>query len=267
MVSVLRKTLLALALLAISLPVAIGQSRSIKTGSPDKKTVAGSPFSVGERLTYDVSWADFIVAGELTLETRERRAFDGVDGYHISAEAQSVGLVSAVVYKVKDIYESFIDAQTLQPFRAQKRSRRGNKRREASFTIDQKNHTVRFADGRTMEVPADTYDLVGLLYAIRAMDLTPGKSRDFTLIEDNKLYPIKVEVGKSEKVTTRAGKYDAVKVTTKLTGGRETQNLYDLSIYITSDARRLPVLITAKPTWGDVRVELTSATATGAKPK
>lgn len=260
--SKLRKMLLALALVSLSLPVVIGQVRSIKTGSADKKTapVAGNPFVVGERLTYDASWADFIVAGELTLETKDRRAFDGVDGYHVSAEAQSVGLVSAIVYKVKDVYESFIDAATLQPFRAQKRSRRGSKRQETSITIDQKNRTARLADGRSIEVPADTYDLVGLLYAIRAMDLTPGKSRTFTLIEDNKLYPLQVETGRREKVITRAGQYDAVKVTTKMADGRAAKNLYDLSIYVTDDARRLPVLITAKPSWGEVRVELTSVT-------
>jgi hypothetical protein len=38
-----------------------------------------------------------------------------------------------------------------------------------------------------------------------------------------------------------------------------------LKIYLTNDAQRLPVLITAEPTWGEVRVELIVATGTKKK--
>src|SRR5262245_9191531 len=123
----LRKTILAAAIIALSLSIAPAQTRSIKADRP-----LGSKYSptVGERLTYDVSWSDFIVAGELTIETKDRRRFDGVDGFHVSAQAQSVGMVNAFVYKVNDIYESFLSAATLQPFRAEKNSRRGKKREQ-----------------------------------------------------------------------------------------------------------------------------------------
>jgi len=40
--------------------------------------------------------------------------------------------------------------------------------------------------------------------------------------------------------------------------GRENDKLYNLKIFVTNDARRVPVLITAEPSWGSVRVELTS---------
>src|SRR5258708_2814852 len=114
-------------MIPLSLPAAMSQSRPVKS----EHTIAASasaprnPFVAGERLTYDVSWADFIVAGEFTIQTDERRTFDGVDGYHITAQARSVGLVSLLNLKVNDVYESFINASTLQPFRAEKRSRHG----------------------------------------------------------------------------------------------------------------------------------------------
>jgi hypothetical protein len=44
--------------------------------------------------------------------------------------------------------------------------------------------------------------------------------------------------------------------------GKRDSNLYNLRIYLSNDSRRLPVLITAEPSWGEVRVELTSATGT-----
>jgi hypothetical protein len=258
-----KKFLLALVTLALVVSVGVAQVNSIKSDKSSRPAASAdvSPFVVGERLNYEVSWSNFIVAGELTLETKDRRSFDGVDGFHVSAQAQSVGIVSAVVYKVNDLYESFIDSLTLQPFKAEKRSRRGKRQEQSSVVIDQKQRVARFSDGTTMEIPPDTYDLAGLLYAIRAMDLTRGKARAFTLLEDNKLYKITVEPEGREKITTRAGTYDAVKISTKMEGRRDS-NLYNLRIFLSTDARRLPVLITAEPSWGEVRVELTSATGT-----
>ncbi|MGA9769099.1 MAG: DUF3108 domain-containing protein [Blastocatellia bacterium] len=254
----IKKSLVALAITALLFPVAIAGVKAER-----------SKFSptVGERLNYDVSWSDFIVAGELTLETKaletkDRRSFDDAGGFHVTAQAQSVGLVSAVVYKVNDIYESFVSAATLQPFRAEKNSRRGKKRQQASVTIDQQKRTARLGDGRTIEIPADTYDLAGLIFAIRAMDLTQGKSRVFNVLEEDKLYKISVEPEASERIITPAGTFDAIRMTTKTIGGAKDSNLYNLKLYVTNDARRLPVQITAEPSWGSVRVRLTSIAGT-----
>jgi Protein of unknown function (DUF3108) len=255
----LKRSLFVVTLSALLLSAVVAESRDLKAGRAATIPDSSKPsFTVGEKLSYDVSWSDFITAAELTLETKDRRSFDGVEGYHVSALAQTIGPVNAFVFKVNDTYESFINAATLQPFRAEKRSRHGKKREQSSVTFDQQNRTARTSDGQTIEIPADTYDLVGLLYAIRLMDLTPGKSRTFNLLEDGKLYAITVTSEARERVTTRAGKYDAVRLSTKMAGGRES-NLYNLKLFVSNDARRLPVLITAEPKWGEVRVELTSA--------
>ncbi len=258
----LRKSIIALAIVVISLPASFGQVKSVKAGGSDKvqKIATGIPFAVGERLSYDVSWSDFIVAGELTLETKDRRNFDGVDGFHVSAQAESVGIVSAVVFKVKDTYESFLNSETLQPFRAEKHSRHGKKQDQSAYTIDQKRGTAKLSDGREIQVPPNTYDLAGLIYAVRAIDLTPGKAQTFTLLENDKLTTIKIEPEAREKMTTRTGKYDVVRVAVKTVEEKETKDAFKLRIYLTSDARRLPVLISADMSWGEVRAELTSVT-------
>jgi hypothetical protein len=260
-----RKSLGALALISLLMPASPGQTSGAKTTNRNSDLGASkveTPLAVGERLTYDVSWADFVVAGELTLETKERREFDGVDGYHVTAQAQSVGLVSAVVYKVNDLYEAFIDATTLQPFRAVKSSRHGKKREQSSMTLDQQGRTARLNDGRTLPIPANTYDLASLFYAVRAMDLTPGKPRTFTLIEDGKLYDIKAEAEGRETISVRGTRYDVVRISTKAVRSGATRDPYQLKFYVTNDARRLVVMMTAEPSWGQVRMELTSATGT-----
>jgi len=215
------------------------------------------PFTVGERLTYEVSWADFIVAGELILETRDRRMYDDVDGFHLVASAQSVGLVRSIVYKVDDVYESFVNASNAEPFRATKQTRHGNKREQESVEIDQQARTARLADGRTVKLHGQTYDLAGLLFALRTMDLKSARPRPLTLIDEGKLYDLEVTVDGREKITTRAGSFNAVRLATRAVGRGQTDP-YKLRVFISDDGRRLPVLLTAEPRWGGVRVELTS---------
>jgi Protein of unknown function (DUF3108) len=240
----------------------VAQTRSINS---DRSAPARFAPTVGERLNYDVSWADFIVAGELTLETRERRNVDGVDAFHVSAQAQSVGLVSAMAMKVNDVYESFLNAATLLPFRAEKNTRHGKKRDQGAVQLDQQRRTAVLDDGRTIEIPPDTYDIAGLLFAIRGMDLSIGRARQFNIIEDGKLYRVSVTPEAKEKITTRAGSFETVRMATKnLSGGRDS-NLYNLKMYVTADARRLPVMLTAEPSWGSVRVQLTSISGAASK--
>jgi uncharacterized protein DUF3108 len=227
---------------------------------PDKSVSLAprNPFTVGERLAYEVSWSDFIVAGELTLENKERLTMDGVDAFHVIARARSIGVVSAVALKVDDTYDSFVDAATLKPFRAEKRSRHGKKREESMINIDQNRRKASLSNGRLLDLPVTTYDLASLLYAIRGMDLTIGKAATFDLIEDDKLYQISVMPEAREKITTQAGSFDVMRLGTKMPGGKRNDKLYNLQMYITVDARRLPVQITAQPSWGEVRVSLTS---------
>jgi hypothetical protein len=250
------KVSLIIAVIAVYVPASLCQNQQVATSRNASTTSPRNPFIAGERLSYDVSWADFIIAAELNIETDDRRSFDGVEGYHVIAQARTVGLVSGLALKVNDVYESYIDATTLKPFRAEKRSRHGKKDTQSSVTIEK--NTAKLSTGRTLELPSDTYDLAGLLFAIRGMDLTIGKTTTLTLIEDDKLYTIKVQPEGKEKVTTRAGTYETVRVTTSMVKGRENDKLYNLRIFITPDARRLPVMITAEPSWGSVRVELTS---------
>jgi hypothetical protein len=258
----LKRAFTLIAIFALALPSAFAQSHSIRS---DRSAPAKFVPTVGERLNYDVSWADFITAGEMTLETKDRRSVDGVDAFHVSAQAQSVGLVSVMAMKVNDVYESFLNAATMMPFRTSKSIRHGKKQDQGTMTLDQQTRTARLDDGRTIEILPDTYDIAGLLFAIRGMDLTIGKARQFNIIEDGKLYRISVTPEAKEKITTRAGSFETVRIATKnLSGGRDS-NLYNLKMFITTDARRLPVMLTAEPSWGSVRVQLTSISGAAKK--
>jgi hypothetical protein len=223
--------------------------------TPEK---ASATYVVGEQINYDISWSNFIVAGELTLQTKERSKFEGRDAFHVSAQAQSVGLVKALNYRLNDQYESFIDTSSLLPFRGTKISRHGKRVVQSSFVVDQNGHTATLADGKSVEVPKDTYDMASVLFAIREIDETPGASKTLNVIEDSKIYPIRVEAEAREKIYIRAGNYDAFRIAVKMIEGGKPSDTHKIRIYLTRDRQRLPVLITAEPPWGQIRIEMTS---------
>jgi hypothetical protein len=233
------------------------QARNANSERPSTERVA-APFVVGEQINYDISWSNFIVAGELTVQTKERAKFDGRDAFHVSAEAQSVGIVKALNYRLNDQYESFVDTSSLVPFRGNKISHHGKKIVQSSFVIDPNGHTARLADGKSMEVPRDTYDMASVLFAIRGINLGPGSSKTLNVIEDGKLYPFRVEAEAREKVYTRVANYDAFRIAVKLIEGSKPTDTYKIRIYLTRDQQRLPVLITAEPPWGPIRIEMTT---------
>src|SRR5438309_554183 len=250
----LRGLRLGLGLIVLTLPSSLSQTRMAKADRPPTPPMPGSdnPFVVGEQVIYDASWRNFILAGAMTVRTKERRILDNTEAYHVAIQAESVGLVRSFVYEVDDIYESFINTTTLRPFRAESRWNHGDKHKQTSLTIDPHRQIARIADGRTIKIPPDTYDLASLLYAFRAIDLTPGRARTFTLLEDNDLHTVRAEPEAREKVKTPKTEYDAFRIAIKLIEGKEVSDLYRLRLYLSNDSRRLPVLLTAEPVWGRI---------------
>ena len=218
---------------------------------------ASTKYVVGEQINYDVSWSNFIVAGELTLQTKERVKFEGRDAFHVSAQAESVGLVKALNYRLNDRYESYVDTSSLMPLGGTKISHHGKRVVQSSFVLDQNGHTAKLADGKSVEVPKDTYDMASVLFAIREINQTPGVSKTLNVIDDGKVYPIRVEAEAREKIYTRAATYDAFRIAVKMIDEGKASDAHKIRVYLTRDSQRLPVLITAEPPWGQIRIEMT----------
>src|SRR5262245_30678895 len=71
---------------------------------------ADVPFRVGETLTYDVSWSQFLTAGTATARVIEKKPSSGSTAYAIVADGRPVPLVARfypVYYKMDSLLDSF----------------------------------------------------------------------------------------------------------------------------------------------------------------
>lgn len=217
----------------------------------------------GEKLVLDASWGGRVRAGRLTLISTPSSDDDGHSAIILTSLAESVGPVRSFLLAVEHKYSSFLDPATKLPFRFEKSIHEGSKKTEESFLLDQKKHIARTGD-LVIEIPSDTRDITALLYSIRQSDLTLGAVTSFQAFDGTNLFKVDAEAGRRETLKVPAGEFQCVPLAVReqgnSTGNSTESDRYKIRVWLTDDSRRLPVLITASPSFGEVRVELRTVT-------
>src|SRR5215831_18421600 len=99
--------------------------KPVLTTAPAPGPSTGSPIRIGERLTFNVSWSNFVTAGRLELETVGRGAYFDRQGYQLRTKATTVGAVRTIFLELDDQYTSYVAAGTMLPYRLVISNRRG----------------------------------------------------------------------------------------------------------------------------------------------
>ena len=213
------------------------------------------PFQVGEKLNFNVSWANFVTAARLELEVAGQGAYFGQQGYQLRTKVSTLGYVRTLFNEIDNQYVSYVDAKTLLPYRADNTTRQGNTNEDDTVTIDQQRRLARYGDNSELVLPSDTFDLPSLVYALRLREFGEGaKPTKFTALFGKTLVDIEASVKNRERLTTQAGNYDTIRIDIK--ARTKDKSDYNVRVWFSDDKQRLPVLMQAKTSFGDVRAEL-----------
>jgi Protein of unknown function (DUF3108) len=254
----LKRFLLALAtsstiLIALVLP-AFAQRKNDTGPLP----FSDAPYVVGERLTYNISFSNFISAGHVELLVGGHGSFYGRDAIQLQAHVETTGVVYAALFALNNDYTTYVDPTNGQPFRSQRVVREAARTTDVSSDYNQPAGTAAVPDKlRSAESPG-TYDFLAALYRLRALPLAEGASYSFTVRNESQEYQAELRVRGREAVRTNVGSFNAIVSQIRISNNNEVNN-YHLQIYFTDDERHVPVLITAKLKAGEVRVELASS--------
>jgi len=116
------------------------------------------------------------------------------------------------------------------------------------------------AKGKDVTVSAETQDVLSCFYWFRSMDLTPGKDALIRVAADDmKSYDLLVNVLRKERVKVLAGSFDCILVQPHLKFEGIFQQKGEVFIWITDDARRIPVKIQSKIAIGAININLQDA--------
>jgi hypothetical protein len=226
-----------------------------------------APFSpaayrVGERLTYNVQFSQFVSAAHVELFVAGRGTFFNRAGIQLRAHAETSGVVNVALLSLNNDYTTYVDPQTGLPYRAQQVVREAGRTSEAERDYNQPAGTDALPSKlRTGESPG-TYDLLSALYRMRAMPLTDGASYFITVVTEGDQYPVEVKVIGRQLIKTNVGSFNTIVTRVNVKNSHD----YKLRVYFSDDERHVPVLLTAQHPAGEVRVELAGSELTVPEP-
>ena len=192
-----------------------------------------------EKFSFNIEWR-LIRAGVAVMELKPGEARVNLD---------SAGLVSTL-FKVSDKYavrydpplcatSSLLDAQE------------GKRHRETAITFDRAQNRATFILRDVLknmvlrteqtEIPNCVHDVVGAIQALRTAPPQIGQPGTIPVSDGRKSAQVKVEAQEREDVTTPAGAFKTIRYEADLFNGVVYMRKGRAFVWLTDDARRLPV--------------------------
>lgn len=208
--------------------------------NPVKIQSATTPFRVGERLTYNISFEKFFNSGYAEIYAVSRGRLGDKDAIELRAKIKTNELVSAAFYLLDESRTTFAASDSGLPLYTKKISNAGIEPKE---TIN--NYTVN---------PTIYNDLLTLIYQAR----NASGSGNFNFQEDDKVYnAVFSNTGAGAKLKTGAGEFET-NVSTVQSDFLTERGITNLRINFSADEAKIPVLVQLKTAKGDFRAELAS---------
>jgi hypothetical protein len=201
------------------------------------------PFSAGEELLFELRWMG-LLAGHASMTVSDQLTHEGHDVYHIKVIAQSSPFFS-VFFPVRDVGESYVDVQGLYPrlfFLAQ---REGRYTVQRSVIFDPQRHVAVYTKNqeaaRSIDVPPRVQDSLSSFYVLRTLPLQVGQTAHMHTFVNGRTYDVEIQVLRREQVTAYWGVVDTLVVRPLLRFQEILRQEGEVLIWLTDDARRLPV--------------------------
>jgi hypothetical protein len=222
------------------------------------------PFHVGETLTYDVSWSMYVTAGTLVATVQEKKPSFNSTAYYIVAEARPTPVLSKL-YSLYYKLDTLLDVYTLLPQRGSIYSEEGNRHRYRLTRFDRAAQRAFFEYQTGSTIKSDyavspyVQDALSALYVLRAIPLKSGDRMTMPVSDNGKLYRIQIEVGALEKVKTPLGEISSWRLKPTIVDAKGQSQGRNMAIWVSDDARRLPVKYQAEVAVGSFNLTLREA--------
>ncbi|MDP8207548.1 MAG: DUF3108 domain-containing protein [Candidatus Electryonea clarkiae] len=243
---------------AITFSVSATPSATQQTGnrSQDKfsSNPADFPFGVGERLRFHMDFS-LVRAGYSEMSIIGIDSTCSEPAWHFRSRVKSTKGVD-LVYKVRDVVESWFDLEKLYSHRYERRIREGTYKSRKFFDYDHQSGWVSISNengpkGLTPFEPF-SHNIISALYWVRCQPLEEGKDLHVPLHDLNKQYPITIKVYGLENIKVPAGEFKCWKVEPVLESEGMFRKSGRLWVWLSDDENRIPVLMKSEIPVGSI---------------
>jgi len=238
---------------------------------PPPPEVEGLPFPIGEKLTYTIYWG-IIAVGE-SVATTEWAYDEGQWFIKIRFRTQTNGIL-AKLYPVDDVVDTYIDPLTLRPILHLLGLNEGGNIRKSYTRFDwEKNQAVYVKEHEDKEdevkvipLKEDSRDLVSFMYFLRRTPFEAGKTYDFEVLSDYKLYDLSVETGEIEKIRlAEYGKTESLKLKPEAQFEGIFVRKGKIDLWLSADERQLLTKLVVDTPFANIKLLLKSVEGPGAE--
>lgn len=218
----------------------------------------------GEWFKFRVHYG-FVTAGYATLKVDEKN-LNGKQVFHVQGEGRTTG-VSKLFFNVEDYYQSYIGVDDNKPYRFVRKIDEGGYTKDLQIDFNHDNRTALVYDKQKetkewMSFPEDAQDMVSSFYYLRnhvdSSTIQVGDTVDMDMVYDNdETYRFRLKFLGRELLRTKFGKIATLKFRPYVEAGRVFKEKESLTVWVTDDKNKIPLLIKADLAVGSLKATLT----------
>jgi hypothetical protein len=214
------------------------------------------PYKVGEYAAYKVSFGAINV-GFADLEITERVQLNNRPAFHIIGKGRTAPFFDWF-FKVRDVYETFIDTNTLLPLAFKRAVNEGGYLINQRYQFNHNNSKVITQDS-SFFIPINTQDMLSAFFLARTFkkeSIINGQPFYIPLFMDDENYNLEIKYLTNEIMDTKWGKIDCMVFNPKMQKGRVFEDEEKIKIWITDDANHLLLKVETEIWAGSIKAVL-----------
>lgn len=236
---------------------------SVSVCTAQIKTINNIPFDEGETLSFKAyyNWG-FIWVNAGKVRFSVNRNSDST--LLLESEARSLTSYDWL-FKVRDTFRVTVTDDSLKPLEFFRSTYEGGYWVKNRFVFDYPNYLIRCQlsnskvdrEIKSIGYKRDVRDVLSSVYFARTIDFSDYNIDDkirLPMVVEGKVYPMYIRYLGEERVKLPGGRfYDAIKFTAILIPGTIFQGGEDLTVWVTNDDRRVPLMVESKILVGSVK--------------
>ncbi|UYZ62988.1 DUF3108 domain-containing protein [Hymenobacter weizhouensis] len=231
------------------------------------RSIPNSSFGRGEVLHYKVHYG-LINAADATIELSDdiHRVNDR-PCYKATVTGRTIGSFDFFL-RIRDTWRSYIDTTSILPQKFFRNIEENNYRKKETVDFDHLKDLAQVESRKkdkdepkrgTFKVPNNVQDIVSGFYFLRTLNYDQRRVGEVIKVQgffDEEVFNMDVTYRGRETVETKAGVIRAIRLTPKMPSNKLFRGENAISVYLSDDRNKIPVLIQAEMFVGSVKVDM-----------
>ena len=217
------------------------------------------PYKTGEHTSYDISFEGLSVAFA-EMEIKNTVLLKNTPAFHVVAKARTASFFD-LFFKVRDLYETYIDTTTIKPIRFYRNIQEGGHKKTQNYNFAHKDLKVLVKD-TSYNIFENTQDMLSAFFYARTFNnknLTKNTKFSVPVFMDEENFNLDILYLYNEVLETKIGMIDCMVFKPIMQEGRVFEDGEKMKVWISNDENRLLIKVETEIWAGTIKAELISA--------